>query len=428
MVAVRHAHTSMTTEQAHGADGLWTDVPGALIADAEIVDGVDTILMITGQINSSSTSRDVQLRTTQGTIPTVLDGSTHFFESNSNLWHNYCYIARFTSSVVLGENVIQMQMRTDEPGLAAVRVDTVEMTTVVLNDLAPGDFFFGENSVSTPLTTSFVDFATTGAFTPANDGDTWWVIFTSLIHINSSSINYEARVRLDGSTAVPDDDAPEFSREGEDSSNDEIVAGLSRAFVLDNTEHQFWIQARDDSGPSNVHEHTAVFAFRLNACQNFRAFWNEADFPFAVADTYEEVGNIEPIIGPIASDVFVAGSLAFSAGSSAREGNLRIEVDGVQHPAGYDDHTNVVTYDPTDEYPGITSFVLEAQLGALDIDLDGKGELVSAGEKVEDRSLVAFTFELASVEPEPAGGLPEYGQIRTAIGDPPVFGATILRS
>ncbi len=45
----------------------------------------------------------------------------------------------------------------------------------------------------------------------------------------------------------------------------------------------------------------------------------------------------------------------------------------------------------------------------------------------------ARNWFVLSIEEEPtpepeAVNLPEYGQVRTAIGDPPVYGATILRS
>ncbi len=47
----------------------------------------------------------------------------------------------------------------------------------------------------------------------------------------------------------------------------------------------------------------------------------------------------------------------------------------------------------------------------------------------EQMVVMFMAKDMFVVDPIPAApSLPEYGQVQTAIGDPPVFGATILRS
>ncbi len=427
MAAIAYAYDEQLTQKTHTGDTDWTDVPDSVIADVDITDSALYLLVVNCKVSIDSGTNKLGVRVVHGTVPTVFPGSQEIYEIQDDGWYDYVYAKEFTASALDGENIIKCQFATLDNDARTVKIEQITMTAFKVDGLAPGDYFYAEDddvAAPVPLTTSFVDFAKV-TFTPSNTNDEWLLLYTVSFTPGDASNQTEARLRRDGSEAIPTEVALQVSLEGEDTGNS-VVCGLSRAYTLSAAEHVFAVQARHDAGVASVHNYSAVAAIRLNAFQNFATFWNADAVVMAVADTPEEVGNIEPTIAPVNSDVFVFGSAVLDVTSTNTTGRLFVQVGGITSPVGRDDNDSFQSFDSTDEGPMITVQRLSSQSGALDIDLDAQA---SATIGVEDRSLVAFSAELvAAPEPPAAASLPEYGQIRTAIGDPPVYGATILRS
>ncbi len=427
MAAIAYAYDEQLTQKTHTGDTDWTDVPDSVIADVDITDSALYLLVVNCKVSIDSGTNKLGVRVVHGTVPTVFPGSQEIYEIQDDGWYDYVYAKEFTASALDGENIIKCQFATLDNDARTVKIEQITMTAFKVDGLAPGDYFYAEDddvAAPVPLTTSFVDFAKV-TFTPSNTNDEWLLLYTVSFTPGDASNQTEARLRRDGSEAIPTEVALQVSLEGEDTGNS-VVCGLSRAYTLSAAEHVFAVQARHDAGVAGTHNHSAIAAFRLNAHQNFATFWNADAVVMAVADTPEEVGNIEPTIAPVNSDVFVFGSAVLDVTSTNTTGRLFVQVGGITSPVGRDDNDSFQSFDSTDEGPMITVQRLSSQSGALDIDLDAQA---SATIGVEDRSLVAFSAELvAAPEPPAAASLPEYGQIRTAIGDPPVYGATILRS
>ncbi len=401
MTAIGYASATEVTEQTHTGDTTWTDA--LEIADADIVDSAEYLLIVTAQINGNDANETFGFRVVIGTTPTLLAGSNAIIEPyNGSTRPNYMYVKKFTASASAGENIIKFQIQTISNTAKIVKADTIVMVAINLDTLDAADWFYGEDDdTGTPIahTTSFVDFATTGEFTPANTNDDWLVLFCTNTAVNVTASSYECRLRLDGTTASPTDDAPLFNEEGEDTSEQRVL-GLSRVHTLSAAAHQFWVQSRDDSGGGGSFDHrfSAVFALRLNAFQDHAFVWTEAELTLTTDNVYEEIAAIAPNISPVTSDVIVIGSAVSDCDAVAKEARIQATVGGTVTPTGRD-KIDSKGYDATDENPLFTMFVLTSQSGALDLDLDGQVSSVSDSQ-IEDRSFVAFSTELAAV----AGG------------------------
>ena len=401
MAAIGYASATEVTEQTHTGDTDWTDA--LEIADAAITDSAEYLLIVTAQINGNDANEQFGFRVVIGTTPTLMTGSNAVIEPyNGSTRPNYMYVKKFTASASAGENIIKFQIQTISNTAKIVKADTIVMVALNLDGLDAADWFYGEDDdtgAPTAHTTSFADFATTGAFTPANTNDDWLVLFGANIAVNVTNSSFEYRLRLDGSTATPADDAPLFNEEGENAAEQRVL-GLSRVHTLSAAAHQFWVQGRDDSGGGGSFDHrfSSVFALRLNAFQDHAFVWTEAELTLSVDATYEEIAAIAPNIGPVTSDVIVIGSAVCDVGVVAREARIQATVGGTVTPTGRD-KIDSKGYDATDENSLFTMFVLTSQSGALDLDLDGQVSVV-ADAKIEDRSFAAFSTELAAV----AGG------------------------
>lgn len=408
MAAIDYASDTQLTGQTHTGDTDWTDVPGASIADADITDSGEYILLVTAQVGGDNISEQFGFRVVIGTTPTVLPGSTKIMEPGIATEHaNYMFLHKFNASASAGENIIKFQFQATSLSTTTVNADTIVMLAINLDSLDATDWHYGEDDdtgATTQLTTSFVDFATTGAFTP-NGTDDWMLLFCANYLINASNVNAEFRLRLDGSTASPDDDAPLFSEEGENVA-EEKVYGLSRVFTPTNASHQWWVQGRDDATGTNEHQYSAIFALRLNAFQDHAFQWTEALEELDEIDVYEEVAAINPDIGPTTSDVIVIGSAIADFNAGGNQGNLRAQLGGTTTPTGRDSNRDARSYDSTDENPMFTMFVIPSASGTQDLDLDAQMNAIGNGGGVEDRSFIAFSAELAAAAARRRGLIP----------------------
>lgn len=394
MAALDYASTTQTTEQTHTGDSIWTDISGASIADADITDGGEYLLIVSAIVGGDSAAKQFGFRMVHGTTPTVFPGSTMIFEpGGATIRLGYFFLHKFTASASAGENIIECQFQCTSDTSSTVHADTIVMVAINLDGLASSDWHYGEDSDTLEHTTSFADFATTGAFTP-NGTDDWLLLFCANYAIDDIVINTEYRLRLDGTTASPTDDAPFFSEEGENVACQQVY-GMSRVFAaLSNASHQFWVQGRDDETGANDHLYSAVIALRLNAFQDHAFQWTEAPITLAVDDTFEEIANIDPDIGPVTSDVIVIGSVAFLPGDGT-QANLSGSLGGTVTPTGRDATKQIRSYDSTDENAMSTMFVISDASDVQDLDLDAQVNVV-ANTAIEDRSFVAFSIELAA--------------------------------
>ena len=407
MTALGYTSTTVTAEDTHTGDSTWTDITGAVIADAAIVDSAEYLLIVTAQVSGGNNAQTFGFRTVHGTGPTIFNGSTFIFEpriSGTSLYRDYMFMHKFTASASAGENIIKCQFQSTSDTGETVRADTIVMLAINLDTLDAADWHYGEDDdTASPVefTTSFADFATTGAFTP-NGTDDWLILFCINWLVDAVNVNTEIQLRLDGTTASPADNAPFISEEGEDVEESKVY-GMSRVFTPTNASHQWWVQGRDDATGVNDHQYSAVFALRLNAFQDHVFGWIEADLTPSVDDTYEEVlgttigtpsANID--VGPVTSDIIAIAS-AVADHTAERDGGLLLTLGGTVTPVGRDGHdVHQDDYDASDEQGMFTMFIATSQSGALDIDLDAKVQAVADG-VIEDRSMVVFSAELAAV-------------------------------
>lgn len=418
MTAIDYAYGEQLARVTHTGDTLFVDT-GAEIPDADITDGANYALIVTSQNGYSSANSFYSIRVVQGTAPAVMVGSNFFQEpSDVGLRHNYVYVFNFTASEVAGENIIKVQMRADDFSLT-VEMATIQMLAINLDDLDSNDWEYGQSVVSTDLTTSFVDFASI-TFTPANNNNDWLVIGCGGWTVDDVTVNTQVRLRRDGTEVAPADSAPLFSEEGE-RATEMRKYGFCRGFTLDDSEHTFAIQMRDDApkADQNDHEFSSLIAINMNAFQNHAFSWNEDEQALGAPNVWEEALAVTPNIQPIASDMFVFGSC--SSDNAVSGSRLRIQLGGTTTPVGRDTadgRFDAFSFDTTDENAMFTMALLLGQSEEQDLDLDAL-VAVTATQKIEDRSFVAFTAELVAV---PANA-PKFGQpINQTLANRPGFG------
>ena len=256
-----------------------------------------------------------------------------------------------------------------------------------LGDLTEGkDFARGTSEVTTQFTSSYVSFATTGAFTPDNASDDWLVLAGGFHTVDGVSAQTGWRINRDADTEV----LPQSQMEGEDAAETKCT-GLSRVFSLTAAAHTFIMQATD-AGEVDNHAYSDIFALRLNAFADhnfkYKADYNPSTTEFEEMETFD--------ITPTATGDFIFFGTAVHDpdAASGRNAKIRIQSDGTSIPTGYDAHLAGRNNDELDEVPNFCMVKASLSSGAArTIDIDG--EVQNASSNWVSVILAAFSVALA---------------------------------
>ena len=393
------------TEQTHTGDTNFFDV---LTVDADKwTADANYVIWVTAQTVGNSTGLIFEMRVVHGSTPTELTGSLHVFEpGGTGAYQNYFYQNSNYTHANPAEDV-KVQIRTQSSGQIA-KADSIILMAMELTDLTEGDDFArGQSTATTEFTTSFVDFATTGSFTPGNNNDDWVATACTAHRVDNLDVNAEWRINLDSDTETE----PTWSGEGEDIA-EETVFGLLRPYTLSNSAHTIKVQARDDATGVNNHKYSDIIVLRLNVFADHNIVYTAAEITLATNNVFEEIQTFD--ITPTATGDFIIFGFAINDAGSVNTARMRAQKDGTSVVTGFEDHNVTRPNDDTDELPYFQMVKTSLSSGAArTIDLDGRFSSVSDS-VFEDRSLVAFSIALAAA----AGGVAPTSHILGALVGP----------
>ena len=396
MAAIAHASAEQTTAQTHTGDTNWTDISGASIAAGSFVAEATYLLLASCQYGGNNSSGHFGIRFVHGATPTAFAGAASRIEPASPTAterHTYFYMTKFTQPATA--ELVKLQFATLLDTSHTVVADTITIIAIRLDaDLTDGvDFKYAEDDdtgASTAHTTSFAEFANI-VWTPGNADDDWLIFGSVSWEVNDVLTNTLTHFRRGTNPASPDDDAPEFSQEGEDNAGVRVT-GMHRVFTLPASSQEFAVDMRDDSATDvDNHLRSAVFALRLNAFEDHGFQWSEGQVDPGTGGS--EIAAID-ITPTQAGDFLLLGFAVQDAAGSGDSMAIRMTVDTTETPTGVYSHTSARAYDATDENPMSIMAMRSFAASARDLDFDAKEFTIGA--VVEDRSFVALSMEVVA--------------------------------
>jgi len=409
MAAITHGIVQQLADQSDGTGGWVTALQDPL---ANYVAGGTYLIVVTAQVTGDSVADEFDFQ--------VLHAATTFEGSQMAIYPKNATIATHRKSysfmVVFdqpggGAEDINFQFRTVNAA-QNVYADSIQIFRMRLDSsLVEGaDYRFAEDDDSgapTAHTNAFADFASI-TFTPANAGDEWLIIGCYNYEVDNLNVSAEYRINRDSDTEV----APLTVKMGRNIA-EQRMGLLIRPFQLTKVAHTFKMQGRDDGvdGAQNDHYYTSIIAIRMNAFADFEYSWDESEFTFASADTWEEIAALDftPSAG---ADFLVFAACAGDAGVGGRHHSARIQDGGVTDPVGQDVYDCMEQSEDADDERMVVQMAMPTLAAALE-DLDMDGRAGNTGLVVEDITFVALSMELAGAPAGPAGG---FGAGASAIG------------
>lgn len=396
MAAIAHASASQTTRQTHTGDSVYTTITNASISSSSFVAGQKYLIIVSAEVDGAPTNA-----ANVGLL--VAHGGTGFADSESVIEVNtvgdgtngrYSYMWFHVWTAVASE-AIELQFKV-VTSTDTVGVDQVHLFAMRLDDdLAENtDWFFNENATDIALTDTYQDGASI-TFTPGTASHDWLVL-ASAQHKNGTTITISNKTKLDWNNDASA--LMEFIREGEDLTNDIHVWTHARCCTLDASSQIFKQQSALTAagGAADTRLHSKVFALNLNKFKDHAFAWTEAQVDLSATDFATQTQTIT-ITPTVVSDVMVIGVVAYDLQSTTPTYKARMQLDDTTDIPGSADAANHgIMWDIIDEeYIAHTGLVTSLSASSHTVDLDGSLSAAAGGRSAEDRSLVAWTMELA---------------------------------
>lgn len=188
----------------------------------------------------------------------------------------------------------------NESASHTARVDDVKLIVLNVEDLITNnDLKYSISTTSGALTTTFAS-KTSLTWTPANNGDTWWIMAYTRGDIQTLTGDaYAARLNIDGTTFF------EQETDGEDT-NDSPIYGLGWAQTLSNASHTIDVEIRETVGNQGWFA-AGVFALRLNSFDTYVINTvSGAQSLSAGTGSYNQISTVTRALGR-SGDAIVAG-------------------------------------------------------------------------------------------------------------------------
>lgn len=404
MAAIGNAYAERVTNLPHTGDTNFVDV--VTIPAANFVANGVYFIIATGDFSGdNNTFREI--RVVHGTTPTVFPGSLSINDSSSSIAGDKSlygpHVIQFTQPATAEDVKVQMRVQVstatvnaDNVVLWAIRrdVDLVENTDYKYAEL-------DETGAPTQHTTTMKDRASI-TFTPADNNHDWLVIYSIMVIVDSTTVNWEARIRRDGTEASPAETVAFFAREGENAV-EQVLYGSFWPLTLTNASHTLAVQSRDDATGVHDHAFSSILALRLDAFEDHTIFTNTAIIDAFGKDVYGEIGAMD-ITPQTAGDIILMARATTKEIGSSDETIIRIEIAGVDTLAKGGDTTNGPwasrSFDSTDKHPSFVVVRENVAASLQDIDIDGKmHEGLTGDQDMHDRAGVVFSMELAGAPP-----------------------------
>lgn len=244
------------------------------------------------------------------------------------------------------------------------------------------DYYYNENTTALQHTTTFTSKA---SITLNNaDGIKDWLVFAMEdVQVDSTSINHEAKI-WDGSSGYL-----VRSLEGEDMAERYTFAMMAS---MDNVARgtTYSIQVRDDTGTSNDHKESRIFAFDLNVFNSHTTHWSSGAVALGSSMTQITTMAYQPAV---AGNHVVFSSYLNDVATNDTQSNDRLQFGGITAPTGWDWAqlgTGKTNYDATDKTVDNLAAVVYLDTSSHNIDLDAQ-EIVGTAQIAYGRSITAFS-------------------------------------
>lgn len=339
-------------------------VSAAELAAAGFVNGDEVIVFVWALLANAGTS-ETSMRVTYGGAVQTNGATPRLDFGAAGIERNIEWMGRINLGTLADLEVDIASSSTTDGFLEKGTIAVIRLSDFGVEGT---DWVWDKSTTNVAHTTTYSATSRAEVTIPASGLTQDWVIF-GYIHgaMDSTSVNFEARMMVDGAMVAGD-----FSEEAEATTEEKTwlmnwIANLNGAST-----HSVQIQSRDDSATAaNDHRESAILAFK-------KSKW--ADIYFHAPGTVSVANASDTQVATITDTLSAAQDLLFYG-----EGNINLDVistngfmwvlwDGVAVLAPHGDPagglSNVRSYDATDEpNMSILGRVLNEGAGPLDYDL-----------------------------------------------------------
>lgn len=403
MAEVVHAQAAIDTPVAANSTTLTTrlTLAAATLTGAGFQANDDVIVLFFGIFHEANTGTQQNWRL-QYAGATITNSVANPQLDSSSFGANNGESQGYMTRVNLGGSIGDFTLQNQRAGTSAnVTIEKARIIVLRCADLGTEnvDWFWNKSTTNVAHTTTYSGTSRASiTWTPASATEDWLVLCSDHIAIDSTSVNAEGRVLLDGATLV----AGDYSEEGEATSEEMTHLVLGIIENLSVASHTIAYQSRDDTATAaNDHRESALLLIRAGKFPDL--FWHTPADNSLVDDVSEEIASISASLSE-AQDAIVIASTRIDIGAAdqatwfwvAQNGTPAAPVANV----GSDSRANGQSSDATDENQLNWMGVLALSGGAQDLEL-WINTTGSTSPNAEEITFVCWGLELGGVAPTP---------------------------
>ncbi len=374
----------------------WVDV--CTIAAASFTAGKKYLILASALMRVNDSAGEGRMRLVHGTTPTLFTDADCAYENTANVQEtNPGWLTMYTQPGTA--ELVKLQVSCS--GAITTTVELGQILAINLDDVGVEDTDYRYNEVTADYTTtaSYADQALE-TFTP-NGSDKWLIIGQATYDIAASNSNY--RMRLNDSVAGA---LVTLDIEGEDTTNEKRQHLCMAVVTPTAVSHTFSVQFNHESTAHTVYS-SRIFCLNLNKFAQVVSSSNAAGYaPPAVS--WGNCLTVAPTPN-VTGDWFYWAYYSNDVGSLTDDVYTRLQVNPsggglVDDPDYTDSSPGSDGWDPTDITPmNIFNLRSLSSGAARDINLDLWMQNGTTMRAIE-RTLVAFSLELYSAEPQTISG------------------------
>lgn len=377
-------NTNQTTSSAS-----FGDVTGATLASSAFTAGKKYLILVTAQY--SATNGD-------GTEVRVVHGSTLF--TGSQCWCvfgasadriPYTYMTVWTA---VSSEGIALQYRSRLGGANVAGCNFASVLSICLSDdlTENTDWFFNENTTASGLTSTHTSFASV-SLTPAVASQDWLVIGHALLDFNAQITTFVGCRLYDGTNTFP-----ATMLDAQNSALDELVFGLARVYTLPASATTLDVQAATSSGTNGNHKSSRIFALNLHKFREHANAYTEAAQALSETNYATELQTMT-LTPPVVSDTIILSYWGWDKKTGDPVCRYRVQLDNSDQPAGQTTAAYALKGGLSSpvEWELLLTKVVDLSAASHTIDLDASTSSAAGGAEGQERTLAAFTLELAAV-------------------------------
>jgi hypothetical protein len=399
---ITHSFVEQTTRQTV-ASTTYTDIPGAIINASSFTANQDHLVMVTAQMDMSTTSDVGSIRMVRGTTPTVIVDSEVSMENPSStdlasrMTYQWWGIINTTTAQLL-----KMQAKASA---GTVGVDLITISMIRLSpDLEPNvDYKHSLNSTTTSFTALGNDLTTNNAtvnITPATANHIWLILAKARYGTGidpATAVN--SRIERSGITT---NSFPQAQQEGEDGALDQYVLMTARTDTLTAQSHTYTEISKEVATTTGTalttRTHSGIFMLDLSKFKNVATLHEDdtLELPNSTTGGYAETVHTQSITPTQVGDVLCLGYVTMDAGGSGLNFKMRMQIDNADPQANtttskaYD----IIQWDTADRIPVLYQSIENLSAAAHTIDIDGSVGTTGISRGTLDRNITAFSMEM----------------------------------